>query len=213
MNNKVFGYCRVSSKDQQEGRQLEAIKDYCKISNLDINERDILVDRASGKDFNRKNYQLLKQMIRKGDTVIVKEMDRLGRNKSEIKKEIEWFKEQEINLRILDIPTTLIDLSQYDKSMAQAIMNMINNVLIEVLGTIAEEERKKIKQRQAEGIAFAKAEGKHLGRPKTEYPFNWEEVYNDWKNKEITAVKSMELLNLKRNTFYRLVKKYEEERS
>ena len=88
-------------------------------------------------------------------------------------------------------------------------MDMINNVLIEVLGTIAEEERNKIKKRQAEGIAVAKAEGKHLGRPKTEYPAGWGEYYAKWKAGEITATKMMEQLELKRNTFYRLVKKYE----
>ena len=153
---------------------------------------------------------MLKQMVRTGDIVIIKEMDRLGRNKSEIKREIEWFKTNGIVLRILDIPTTLMDLSQYDQGMAKAMMDMINNVLIEVLGTIAEEERNKIKKRQAEGIAVAKAEGKHLGRPKTEYPAGWGEYYDKWKAGEITATKMMEQLELKRNTFYRLVKKYED---
>lgn len=210
MNNKVFAYCRISTKEQNEGRQLKAIKDYCKTNNIEIDERDIFIDKASGKDFNREEYQLLKRTLRKNDVVIIKELDRLGRNKEGIKKELEWFKDNGITLRILDIPTTLMDLSQYDSGMARAMMDMINNVLIEVLSTIAEEERNKIRTRQAEGIAVAKSQGKHLGRPKTEYPSNWEEVYKQWKNEDITATKSMELLGLKRNTFYRLVKKYEE---
>ena len=209
MKNKVFGYARVSTKEQNEGRQIKAIQEYCKSISLEIDERDILVDKQSGKDFNREQYQILKQMVRTGDIVIIKEMDRLGRNKAEIKREIEWFKTNGIVLRILDIPTTLMDLSQYDQGMAKAMMDMINNVLIEVLGTIAEEERNKIKKRQAEGIAVAKAEGKHLGRPKTEYPAGWGEYYAKWKAGEITATKMMEQLELKRNTFYRLVKKYE----
>lgn len=162
-----------------------------------------------GKDFKREKYAILKQMLRSGDIVVIKELDRLGRNKSDIKKEIEWFKENEITLRILDIPTTLIDLSQYDGGIAKAMMDMINNVLIEVLGTIAEEERKKIKRRQAEGIEIAKIQGKHLGRPKTEFPSQWEEQYTKWKVGEITATNMMDQLGLKRNTFYRLVKKYE----
>lgn len=210
MKNKVFGYARVSTKEQNEGRQIKAIQEYYKSISLEIDERDILVDKQSGKDFNREKYQMLKQMVRTGDIVVIKEMDRLGRNKAEIKKEIEWFKTSGVVLRILDIPTTLMDLSQYDQGMAKAMMDMINNVLIEVLGTIAEEERNKIKKRQAEGIAVAKAEGKHLGRPKTEYPAGWEECYNNWKAGEITATKMMEQLGLKRNTFYRLVKKYED---
>lgn len=211
MENKIFGYARVSTKEQNEGRQIKAIKDYCKSSNLELNDRDILIDKASGKDFDRPQYQLLKQMVRKGDVIIVKSMDRLGRNKEQIKKELEWFKNKDIAVKILDIPTTLIDLSSYDEGMAKAIMNMINNVLIEVLATISEEERNKIRQRQAEGIELAKAQGKHLGRPNIEYPSNWQEVYNDWKNKKITGVKAMDLLGLKKNTFYRLIKKYEEE--
>lgn len=209
MKNKVFGYARVSTKEQNEGRQIKAIKEYCSSIGLDIEERDILIDKQSGKDFNREKYQILKQMIRTGDIVIIKEMDRLGRNKADIKKEIEWFKANGITLRILDIPTTLMDLSQYDSGMAKAMMDMINNVLIEVLGTIAEEERNKIKKRQREGIEIAKAEGKHLGRPKTEYPEGWKEYYIQWKSGQITATKMMEQLELKRNTFYRLVKRYE----
>ncbi|WP_040191078.1 recombinase family protein [Clostridium culturomicium] len=210
MKNKVFGYVRVSTKEQNEGRQIKAIQDYCNNTKIEIEERDILVDKQSGKDFNREKYQMLKQMVRTGDIVIIKELDRLGRNKAEIKKEIEWFKTNDIVLRILDIPTTLMDLRQYDSGMAKAMMDMINNVLIEVLGTIAEEERNKIKKRQAEGIEVAKAKGKHLGRPKTEFPSEWEEYYIKWKSEEITATSMMEQLGLKRNTFYRLVKKYED---
>ncbi|MGL5149848.1 MAG: recombinase family protein, partial [Clostridium sp.] len=92
MKNKVFGYARVSTKEQNEGRQIKAIQHYCNNTKIKIEERDILVDRQSGKDFNRENYQMLKKMVRTGDIVIIKELDRLGRNKVEIKKEIEWFK-------------------------------------------------------------------------------------------------------------------------
>lgn len=209
MGNKVFGYARVSSKEQNEGRQVKAINEYCKCQSITLDERDIYIDKKSGKDFNREEYQLLKRTVRNGDIVVIKEMDRLGRNKAEIKKEIEWYNGNGIVLRILDIPTTLMDFSAYDSSMAKAMMEMVNNVLIEVLGTIAEEERNKIKQRQREGIELAKAEGKHLGRPKTEYPIGWEKAYEHWRSGEETAIATMKQLELKRNTFYRLVKQYE----
>lgn len=209
--SRIFGYCRVSSKEQNEGRQMVAIKDYCNSINLSIDERDILIDKQSGKDFDRANYNLLKRFVRKGDIVIVKELDRLGRNKADVKREIEWFKSNEISLRILNIPTTLVDFTGYDSGMAKSMMEMINNVLIEVLGTIAEEERIKIKQRQREGIQFAKSEGKHLGRPKKDYPDRWNEYYDIWKKKNITAKLMMKELELKPNTFYRMIKRYEAE--
>lgn len=212
MNNKVFGYCRVSSKEQNLERQIKAIEGYCKANNIEIDERDMYLDKTSGKDMEREEYKALKRTVRTGDIVIIKELDRLGRNKELVKEELKWFKDNGITLRILDIPTTLMNFESYDSGMAKAMMEMINNVLIEVLGTIAEEERNKIKQRQKEGIQALKEKnnGKGIGRPKTEYPTTWEEVYKSWKVGDITATKAMEMLGLKRNTFYRLVKEYEE---
>lgn len=207
--NRVFGYARVSTKEQNEARQIKAIKDYCLQNNLNLQDRDIYIDKASGKDLNRDQYQLLKKTLRAGDTLIIKEMDRLSRNKEDIKKEIEYYKDHGIILRILNIPTTLINFSDYG-SLAGAMVEMVNNVLIEVLSTIAEEERKKIKERQKEGIEMAKLNGKQLGRPAINYPANWEEVYTKWKAGRITAVKSMELLQLKKTTFYKLVKEYQQ---
>ena len=149
--------------------------------------------------------------MRSGDTLVIKELDRLGRNKEAIKEEIKWFKDNGIILRILDIPTTLIDYSCYDNTMAKAIMEMVNNILIEVLGTIAQEERNKIRQRQMEGIQALKNRnnGKGIGRPKIEFPLNFKEVYDKWKSKSITGVRAMELLKLKKTTFYKLINEYE----
>lgn len=215
MENKVFGYARVSSKEQNEGRQVEAIKGYCTSKGYEIEDRDILVDRASGKKFERTNYITLRDsLLRKGDTLVIKELDRLGRNKEEIKNELTKLQEKGVIVRILDIPTTLIELEGEQSS--DWVMKMVNNVLIEVLGAIAEQERIKIRSRQREGIELAKKQGKHLGRPKINYSTLTskqrdiiKENYIRWKNKEITAVSFMEQLELTKNTFYKIMKEYE----
>lgn len=200
---RIYGYCRVSTKEQNLDRQIEALKSY-------NNEVVIFADKKTGKDFERKEYEILKRVAASGDIIVVKEMDRLGRNKEMIKKELEYFKEKNIRVVILDIPTTTVDLSNMEEGIAKAMLEMINNILIEVLATMAEADRTKIKQRQAEGIAIAKQKGVKLGRPSVEYPCNWAEVYKQWKDGEITAVKAIELTGLKKNTFYNLVKKYGE---
>lgn len=201
-NKKVFGYARVSTKEQNIDRQLIELKKYVS------DERDIIIDKASGKDFEREGYKVLKTYARQGDEIYIKSLDRLGRNKDQIKEELKYFKDKGIIVRVLDIPTTLMSLEQFGE-MQKAIFDMINNVLIEVLGTIAEQERNTIKLRQSEGIAVAKAKGKHLGRPKAELPKDFVKYYSQWKNGEITAGKCMELLELKRTTFYKLVNQYE----
>ncbi|MCI9461450.1 MAG: recombinase family protein, partial [Oscillibacter sp.] len=141
-------------------------------------------------------------MLRSGDTLVVKSLDRLSRNKADIKNELQYFKEHGIRLKVIDLPTTMMELPE-----GQAwVFDMVNNILIEVLGTIAEQERVTIRQRQQEGIRAAKAKGKHLGRPGLVVPENWEEVYSAWKNGEITAKVAMERTGLKRTSFYKLVK-------
>ncbi len=202
MSKQIFGYARVSSKEQNLDRQIEELKKYV------VNERNIITDKASGKNFERDGYKSLKTFAREGDEIYIKSLDRLGRNKDQIKDELKEFKDRGIIVRVLDVPTTLINLNQFG-DMQKAIFDMINNILIEVLGTIAEQERNTIRTRQTEGIAIAKAKGKHLGRPKAEYPKNFELYYTQWKNGDITAVKAMELLGLKRTTFYKLVKEFE----
>ena len=140
-------------------------------------------------------------MLREGDTLVVKSLDRLSRNKSDIKKELEYFKENNIRLKIIDIPTTMMELPEGQ----EWVFDMVNNILIEVLGTIAQQERETIKSRQAEGIAVAKAKGVKFGRPQAVYPDNWLPVIKCWKSGEITATKAMELTQTKRTTFYKLV--------
>ena len=194
--NKIFGYARVSTRDQHLDRQIKALLDY------GIDERDIVTDKASGADLDRPGYQALKNsMLRDGDTLVVKSLDRLSRNKEHITQELRYFKEHHIQVRVIDLPTTMIQLSNGQ----EWVFEMINNILIEVLSSIAEQERLTIRQRQAEGIAAAKAKGKHLGRPKIEFPANWDTVYKRWVSGEITAMAAMKELGVKKSTYYKLV--------
>ncbi|WP_160680881.1 recombinase family protein [Clostridium sp. C8-1-8] len=191
---KTFGYIRVSSSDQNIDRQLEDMLE------LGIDERDIYIDKQSGKDFNRPKYNALKIILRPGDVVYIKSIDRFGRNAREIKKEWEEItKEIGADIKVLDMP--LLDTTQYKDLMG----SFVSNVVLEVLSFVAEQERDSIRKRQNEGIKIAKAKGKHLGRPKAIFPEQWESVYMEWKSKNITAVKAMEKLNLKKSTFYKLV--------
>lgn len=202
---KTYAYIRVSTKEQNIDRQLESISKYCLNNNIDIDERDIIIEKQSGKDFNREGYLTLKNsLLRKGDTLIIKELDRLGRDMAMIKEE--WRELEKLGISIVVIDTPILNTvgkTDLEKT-------LISNIVFELLSYMAEKERVKIKQRQAEGIAAAKAKGIKLGRPEVQYPDNWIEVYNSWKGKEITAVKAMEFTGLKKNSFYNLVKRYEE---
>lgn len=197
MSSKTFYYARVSSKEQNLDRQLKVFYD------MGADERDIITDKESGKDFNRDGYNALKNgMLREGDTLVIKSLDRLSRNKRDITKELAYFKENNIRLKIIDLPTTMLELPEGQ----EWVFEMVNNILIEVLGTIAEQERETIHARQTEGINVAKEKGVVFGRPKAERPNNWNEVVKRWKAGEITATKAMELTNTKRTTFYKLLK-------
>lgn len=198
---RVYGYSRVSTKEQNLDRQLVELRKY-------VDDRFIFQDKVSGKDFNRPEYQLMRKVAQKGDVIYVKSLDRLGRNKSEVKQELEYYKNEGVRIKILDIPTSMMDIPEGQ----EWLMDMINNLLIEVLATMAEQERLNIRQRQAEGIAIAKEQGKYKGRKEIDFPDNWTEVYDQWKNRKIKGNEAMEKLGLKRNTFYRLIKKYEEKK-
>lgn len=195
-----YGYARVSSAEQNLDRQVLALKKY-------VAEENIVVDKASGKDTNREGYQALKGLfgLRAGDSLFITSLDRLSRNKEDIRRELQWFKEKKVRLKILDLPTSMIEVPEGQ----QWILEMIQNILIEVLSSIAEQERLTIRQRQREGIEAAKLKGKHLGRPSYELPENFENVYMRWKKGEITAREAMKLLGMKKSHFYRKVKEYE----
>ena len=196
MESRTYYYARVSSKEQNLDRQIAAFKA------LGAQEREIITDKESGKDLDRTGYQALKNAIlRRGDTLVIKSLDRLSRNKADIKSELQFFKDNGIRLKVIDLPTTMMELPEGQ----EWVFDMVNNILIEVLGTIAEQERANIRQRQAEGIEAAKANGKKLGRPALTFPANWNEVYTSWKAGEITAKTAMEKANTKRTSFYKLV--------
>ncbi|MDY5627271.1 MAG: recombinase family protein [Clostridia bacterium] len=199
MDNRIYYYARVSSKEQNLARQIEAFK------NLGATDREIICDKESGKNFERTGYQALKTaMLRSGDTLIVKSLDRLSRNKSDIKNELQYFKDNGIRLKIIDLPTTMMDLPEGQ----EWVFEMVNNILIEVLGTIAQQERETIKERQREGIEAAKRENRHLGRPSAEKPENWNEVLSLWKNKKLTARQAMKMLGVNKNVFYKWAKEF-----
>jgi len=201
----LFAYVRVSSKDQNIERQIQALNEYDK----SLEEANIYIDKESGKDFNRESYQELKKVLRTGDTLLVKELDRLGRNKDMVKQELGDMKQKGVRVKILNIPTTLMDIPTGQ----DWLLDMMNNILIEVLGAVAEEERNKIRQRQAEGIAIAKENGTYKGRAKGSTRVDMKEfkkVYKQWKNDEITVVQAVKLLDYKsRTSFYNMVKEYE----
>lgn len=202
-NSRTFYYARVSTKDQNLDRQISAFQAMGAI------DRDIITDKESGKDLERKGYQALKNvLLRPGDTLVVKSMDRLSRNKYDIHNELRYFKENNIRVKVLDLPTTMMELPEGQ----EWVFDMVNNILIEVLSTIAEQERETLRKRQAEGIAEAKRKGKRLGRPAMVVPKNWEAVYESWKAGEITAKKAMELTGMKRSSFYKLVRITENEK-
>lgn len=200
---KKYGYARVSTKDQNLERQLIELRKYVE------DERDIITDKESGKDFDRPGYQYLRErLLRPGDTLIVKSLDRLGRTKPGIVEELQHFKKMSIRVMILDLPTTMIELPGAESW----VVELVNDILIQVLASIAEQERMTIRKRQAEGIAAAKAQGRQLGRPRAAYPDGWEKIYDVWKGGGVSAVRAMQELGLKRTTFYKLVKKYEADR-
>ena len=195
----TYGYARVSTKEQNEGRQIEKFKQ------LGIEKRDIFIDHASGKDFSRPEYERLKSILEEGDLVVIDAIDRLGRNYSEVTEE--WralTKDIGADIQVLEMD--LLD-TRRNKDL---IGTFISDIILQILSYVAEQERIKIKQRQAEGFALAKAQGKKFGRPQTQLPSNFQDVYADWQAGLITAVKAQELLQLKSTTFYKLVTEYAE---
>lgn len=196
----IFAYLRVSSQEQNLERQIEAMKEYENSGGIKIDR--FYQDKQSGKNFDRPQYQAMKGSLREGDILIIKELDRLGRNMEQIKRE--WVEIQEIGADIIVIDTPILNTN----NKTDLEKRLISNIVFELLSYMAEKERLKIKQRQREGIDIAKQKGKHLGRPKNTLPIQWDEVYAKWTAKEITAVEAMRILDMKKSAFYRAVKEY-----
>lgn len=199
----IYAYLRVSTKEQNLERQVIAVNKY----RAEIDK--IFSDKQSGKNFERTEYLKLKSLLQPGDELIIKELDRLGRNKEEIKKELSWFKDHKIIVRILNVPTTLMDFNGQEW-----ILDMINNVLIEVMGAVAEQEREKILERQKEGIAampvvdgkkVSLKTGRAMGNPGKDLKA-FPEFFEKTKNGELSVSESCRQLGISRTHWYRLCK-------
>lgn len=210
----VYGYARVSTAEQNLERQLVQLKEYVEDS------RNIVVDKASGKNFDRRGYNALvgtditAPMLRAGDVLIITSLDRLGRNYTEVREE--WRRLTLVigcEVRVLDMP--LLDTSVSDSSLDG---RFISELVLEILSYVSEKERINIRERQRQGIdAMRVVNGKRVslktgnptGRPRVDFPSNWDEVYKRWRSGEITAVAARQELSLTHSTFYRLVRRYE----
>ena len=201
MNGKNFYYVRVSSKEQHVARQLDYIKDM----NIKIDERDIFIDKVTGKNFEREQYKLLKRILRPGDCLYVKSIDRFGRNYSQILNEWREITNLGVDIVVLDMP--LLDTRAHKDLLG----TLISDLVLQLLSYVASTELNHIKTRQAEGIKSAKSAGVKFGRPKKQIVINnnFKTLYNLWKEKKITTKYFQDTLGLKNNTFYRRIKEFE----
>ncbi|PGO67669.1 integrase [Bacillus cereus] len=202
MNTKKLGYVRVSSKDQNEERQIVNMR------KNGIDERDIFIDKKTGSNMDRENYQAMKRYARSGDTIVFDSLTRLGRTMNDILEEFKYYEEQKINLEFLKEP--FINVTYNGNATNDVIQSAIQKATATILSAFAEKERQDIRQRQAEGIALAKSQGKHLGRPRIQITQEFINAYNQWKEGKITATAAMKISNItSSSTFYRVVKRFE----
>lgn len=197
---RKFFYVRVSSKDQSVERQIAVAKE------MGIPEEYVFIEKASGKDFKRPEYQLMKRMLRNGDILYIQSLDRLGRNKQMILEEWqELIQVRKIEIVVLDMP--LLNTMRYKN--LNCIETLISDLILQLLSYMAEDERNRIRTRQKEGVEVALRNGIKFGRRKIEMTDTFPSVYEEWKQQKITAVEAMKRVGMKRNTFYRRVKEYE----
>lgn len=193
-----YGYIRVSTKEQNIDRQLNCM--YAQ----GLDNKSIFIDKQSGKDFDRNEYQKLKNMLRSGDLLIIKSIDRLGRNYDMIIDEWRTLVNiLNVDIQVLDMP--LLDTRAEGRNL---IGKFISDIVLQILSFVAENERNNIKLRQAEGIKIAKEKGKHLGRPRIILPNNFQEIANQYKKKEITLAEALSSLNMNRSSFYKNLKSF-----
>ena len=199
---KTYGYVRVSSQDQNEARQ------YIELLEYGIDKKFIYMDKLSGKDFNRPSYhKLVYKKLRPGDLLVIKSIDRLGRNYNEILNEWKYItKEKNVDIKILDMP--LLDTDQSK----DLIGTLIGDIVLQLLSFVAENERINIHQRQAEGIRAAKLRGVSFGRPRVDFPEDVEEIVYLWERKELLSKDAIALSGLKYSTFYKKVKEFKKQK-
>ena len=196
---EIYGYVRVSSKDQNPDRQEQSLIE------LGIKRKNIFVDKMSGKDFNRPAYKKMIRKIKEGDEIVIKSIDRLGRNYDEILKE--WriiTKEKKVDIQVIDMP--LLNTKSETSDLTGIF---IADLVLQILAYVAETERAFIKQRQAEGIAIAKAKGIQFGRKRLPLPDAFEDYYHLWMKGNITIREGAEALGMSHSTFFRRCKEYE----
>ncbi len=196
--SNIYGYIRVSSRDQNEDRQLIALNE------VGVERKNIYLDKKSGKDFDRPQYKKLLRKLKKDDLLYIKSIDRLGRNYEEILQQ--WrvlTKEKGIDIVVLDMP--LLDTRRGKDLMG----TFLSDIVLQVLSFVAENERTNIKQRQAEGIAAAKAKGVKFGRPPLPLPDNFCEVHRAWRSKKLTLKEAASACNMPVGTFYGKARKFE----
>lgn len=197
----IYGYARVSSKDQKLERQL------LELEKFGIVKENIYCDKQSGKDFDRTNYKILRSKLRKGDLLVIKSIDRLGRNYNMIIDE--WvYITKNINCDIVVLDMNLLDT----RSDNNLVGKFISDIVLQILSFVAEKERDNIKQRQAEGIKIARAKGVIFGRPKQTLPDNYETISNMLINKEITIDQALKKTKMSRSTFYKYLKLQKEKK-
>lgn len=197
MENTVYGYVRVSSTDQNEDRQMIAL------SEVGVPKKNIFMDKMSGKDFERPQYQKLLKKLKPGDLLYVLSIDRLGRNYEEIQKQ--WriiTKEKNVDVSVIDMP--LLDTRQGKDLMGTFIADLV----LQILSFVAQSERENIKKRQAEGIAAAKAKGVRFGRPEKNVPDNFESLIKQWEQKKLPTSEVLKQCNMSEATFYRRLREY-----
>lgn len=197
--SQVYGYVRVSSTDQNESRQLLAMKQ------LSVPRQNIFLDKQSGKDFNRPQYKRMIKKIRSGDLLYILSIDRLGRNYEEIQNEWRFLtKERKVEICVIDMP--LLD-TRRDKNL---MGTFIADLVLQILSFVAQNERENIKKRQAEGIAAAKLRGVQFGRPTKPLPSNFERVHQDWRNKKMTLQQAAAACEMPVGTFYDKARRIED---
>lgn len=203
----IYGYHRTSTREQHLDRGIKEIENYCQKNDLELQK--IYTDQQTGKNFDRPRYIVLKNdILRSGDTLIITEVDRLGRNKQSTLNELRYFQQNNIRVMILELPTTLQDFSKINNGMAKMLMETINNMLIELYSAMAQAELEKKEKRQAEGIQAMKDRGEwdNYGRPRVIALEQFKQEYQLVESNQIRPTDLMKKLNLTRSTYYRYKK-------
>lgn len=204
-----YGYHRTSTKEQHLDRGIIEIQRFCESQNIKL--AGIFTDKLTGKNFDRPRYTVLvEDVLREGDTLIITELDRLGRNKQEILKQLQILKDKGVRVMVLELPTTLIDLSQMDNALARLMIETINNVLIEIYASLAQAEMEKKEKRQREGMEAKKLRGEwdEVGRPRAIEPEKFNQEFLRVIEKEVTPTQLQRELGLTVSTFYRYRKDF-----